>query len=232
MEQLLTINNGNTSSTVGIFQDGLKEIISLKELSEENKKNITHVMTSQVGSGFETWAGPKFISLKELIKENSLLGMPINYAETLGEDRLAGSYWVYKNFIQARKAQRVMLIDAGTFTTLDLITTDGFEGGHIFPGTETLLKSFSNGTQLPRLRVKEMGELVGLPKSTDEAIYGSVQMAERGLIEKWWDRFRPELIVLSGGLSFWHKKYLPSEIILEPNIVHLGLYDAFKDMSH
>ena len=41
MEQLLTINNGNTSSTVGIFQDGLKEIISLKELSEENKKNIT-----------------------------------------------------------------------------------------------------------------------------------------------------------------------------------------------
>ena len=77
-----------------------------------------------------------------------------------------------------------------------------------------------------------MPEITTLPKTTEEAIYGSVQMAEKGLIEKWWDKFRPEIIILSGGLSDWYRNYLPNEIILEPNLVHLGLYEVYKDMMH
>lgn len=232
MENLLTIDNGNTSSTVGQYNSGLSRVVPLSELSNDDKEKAEFVLSSKVGAGFESWDGPTFLSLKDLVKNNSLLEMPINYSESLGEDRLAGAYWVYKNFIKTKKAQKVMLIDAGTFTTLDLISTDGFDGGHIFPGTGTLLKSFTVGTDLPELPIKEMPEPSGLPKSTEEAIYASVQMAERGLYEKWWDSFRPEIIILSGGLSFWHKKYLPEQIILQPHIVHLGLYEAFKDMTH
>jgi len=232
MEPLLTINNGNTNTSVGTYKQGLDRVVPLEELAQDLKLKATHVLSANVGPDFEKWEGPKFISLCEIRNENSLLAMPINYSNTIGEDRLAGAYWVYKNWIQTKKANRVMLIDAGTFTTLDLITNDGFEGGHIFPGTDTLLKSFSNGTKLPRLRIREMTEVSSLPKNTEEAIFGSVQLAERGLIEKWWDKFRPEIIILSGGLSFWYEKYLPREIIKEPNLVHLGLHQVFKDMTH
>lgn len=232
MENLLTIDNGNTSSTVGLYETGLSKVVPLEDLSADEKSKVSVVISSQVGDGFKDWEGPKFIELKSLIKDNHLLEMPINYSESLGEDRLAGAYWIFKNIIKTRKAEKVMFIDAGTFTTLDLITSDGFEGGHIFPGTGTLLKSFSEGKKLPNLPVIEMNELTALPKSTEQAIYSSVQMAEQGLYEKWWDRFRPEIIILSGGLAFWHKKYLPEQIIEQPHIVHLGLYEASKDMTH
>ena len=232
MENLLTINNGNTSSSVGFYNHSLTKVVPYSELKPEERSGITHVITSEVGEGITKWDGPKFFSIKDLLKDNTLLHMPINYSETIGEDRLAGAYWVFKNFIQTRKAERVLLVDAGTFTTLDLITKDGFEGGHIFPGTETLLNSFTRGSQLPELPLLSEQKNIGLPKSTEEAIYGSIQMAEQGLYEKWWNRFRPELIVLSGGAASWHKKYLPNEIIESPYVVHLGLYEAFKDMTH
>lgn len=230
MENLLTIDNGNTNCTVGHYADG--ELTKVTPLSELSEKAAETILLSSVGPEIDQWQGPNFISLKSLIKDNKLLNMPINYAESLGEDRLAGAYWVYKHLIETRKAERVMLIDAGTFTTMDLITKDGFEGGHIFLGSENLLKSFSHGTHLPRLRLKEMGLLKSLPRNTEEAIFGSIQMAEEGLYQKWWDLFRPEIIVLSGGLAFWHKNYLPNQIIEKEHIVHLGLYEAFKDMSH
>ncbi len=232
MEPLLTINNGNTNITAGTYTEGLDKVLDFKELTNEIKSKTTHVLIANVGPDFEKWNGPKFTSISELRNDNALLEMPINYSKSIGEDRLAGAYWVYKNWIQTKKANRVMLIDAGTFTTLDLITNDGFEGGHIFPGTDTLLKSFSNGTKLPRLRVKEMNQINTIPKDTEEAIYGSIQLAEKGMIEKWWDKFRPEIIILSGGLSFWYEKYLPKEIIKEPNLVHLGLHQLYKDLSH
>lgn len=228
MENLLTIDNGNTNTTVGIFNQGLEKVLPFDQLTN---RDVETVLVSSVGKEFKQWEGPDFINLKSLIDNNQLLQMPINYSETLGADRLSGAYWVFKNFIETRKAEKVMLIDAGTFTTIDLITKDGFEGGHIFTGTETLLKSFTHGNQLPHLELKETN-LQTLPKSTEEAILGSVQLAESGLYEKWWDKFRPEIIVLSGGLAHWHKKYLPSEIIEQNHIVHLGLYEAFKDMSH
>lgn len=233
MENLLTIDNGNTTSSVGIFKNGLEEVVLLGELKESQKKIVSYVISSQVGAGFKPWKGPKFISIKELVNNKKLFEMNINYSETIGEDRLAGALWAYKKWIQTRKAQRIMLVDSGTFTTIDLITKNGLSGGHIFPGTQTLLDTFKKGANLPELNLKELRGTTApdiIPSSTADAIYASVQLAEAGLFGKWREQFRPDLIISTGGLAQYHEKYLPTEAIFERDVVHLGLYEAYKDM--
>jgi pantothenate kinase type III len=232
MENLLTIDSGNTNTTVGLYSKGLLEVRSLKEFNPELNKNISTVLYSNVGENFKKWDGPKFINIKNYLKENALLDMPVNYSETIGDDRLASSYWVFQNWIKSKKVNRAMLVDAGTFTTIDLITQDGFEGGHIFPGTRTLMDSFKSGIKLPKLELDKPVQDKLIPKSTEDAMKASIQLAERGLYEKWWDLFHPEVIVLSGGLSSWHQNYFPRELVLKPNIVHLGLQELFINSPH
>lgn len=232
MENLLTIDSGNTNTTVGLYSKGSLELCSLEEFDPEINKKISTVLYSNVGDNFRKWDGPKFINIKNYLKDNVLLDMPVNYSETIGDDRLAASYWAFKNWIKSRKVNRVMVIDAGTFTTIDLITQDGFEGGHIFPGTRTLIDSFKGGANLPELDLGKQIQDKLIPKSTEEAMKCSIQLAERGLYEKWWDLFHPEVIILSGGLASWHQDYFPPELVLKPNIVHLGLQELFINSPH
>ncbi len=227
MENLLTIDSGNTNTTVGLYSKGPLSVCPLKDFKKEENQNITTVLYSNVGKSFEKWDGPKFINIKEHLIDNSLLDMPVNYGESIGEDRLAACYQVFQEWIKSRKVNRAMVVDAGTFTTIDLVTRDGFEGGHIFPGTSTLIDSFKGGAKLPELDLTSQVQDKMIPRSTEDAMKASIQLAERGLYEKWWDLFHPEVIVLSGGLASWHQNYFPEELVLKPNIVHLGLQEVF-----
>jgi pantothenate kinase type III len=232
MENLLTIDSGNTNTTVGLYSKGLLEVCTFEEFNPELNKNINTVVYSNVGNNFKRWDGPKFINIKDYLKDNKLLNMPVNYSETIGDDRLAASYWTFQNWIKSKKVNRAMVVDAGTFTTIDLVTKDGFEGGHIFPGTRTLLDSFTAGAKLPAIDLNNHIQDKLIPKSTLEAMKSSIQIAERGLFEKWWDLFHPEIIILSGGLASWHQSYFPKDHILKPNIVHLGLQELYINSAH
>ena len=227
MEDLLTIDSGNTNTTACHYSNGQAVVCPLEELPLTLKQKAKTVLYSNVGTMFEKWEGTKFHNIKDFLKDNQLLEMPVNYSETIGDDRLCANYWAYQKWIKTKKVNRAMVVDAGTFTTIDLVTQDGFEGGHIFPGTSTLLASFNKGSKLPKLELSSAVRDKLIPKTTEDAMLASVQLAERGLFEKWWDLFHPEIIILSGGLAFWHKNYFPPEVILKPNIVHLGLQEVY-----
>ena len=63
--------------------------------------------------------------------------MPVHYQKSLGEDRLALAYYAYKTL-----QSPTMIIDGGTFLTIDFVNSDGFLGGYIAP-IDTALK-YSN----------------------------------------------------------------------------------------
>src|SRR5690606_20309628 len=80
---------------------------------------------------------PKFslnLSPNDLREKNFLLDMPIHYTESLGEDRLIAAFNTFKNHSQ----EKILVIDSGSFTTVDLVTKNGFMGGYILPGKKLL----------------------------------------------------------------------------------------------
>lgn len=123
--------------------------------------------------------------------------MKVHYAETLGDDRLIASYGLFKKL---RPNEKILLIDAGTFITCDLITSDGFQGGYIFPGMSRFLKIYSDSAQLPLLSKDQLfkGD-DSLPHTTEDAILKATEIYLKAAIEKVIEETSPTRIVLSGG---------------------------------
>ncbi|MBF0208090.1 MAG: type III pantothenate kinase [Oligoflexia bacterium] len=208
---LFTVDNGNTNPNVGCFP-GAKNISDLKlqslpewreqwgGASQQSTEFDFRIMVSNVG-GDINWIDQLFpgkrLDLLSYKKEKNFLGMPFNYASTIGDDRLFESYYLYRNRnCDKRDDGRMLLIDMGTFTTIDVISsTHGIEGGYIFPGPRIFLESYRAGAQLPLLtlpdddgawrlqRLKEQQQKDYWPHTTAEAITGAYLYYERAIIK-------------------------------------------------
>jgi type III pantothenate kinase len=145
----------------------------------------------------------------------------------LGVDR-------WHSLIAARAAhpdRSLVVVTAGTATTVDGVTIDGsFIGGAIAPGVRLMYEALAKGTA--RLPVSR-GQLVAYPDNTDDAIASGVLGSQLGLIERFVRKFRVEhgtpLIVLTGGHAAQLAPYvgvgtsLPS-VLREENLVLRGVY--------
>ncbi|MBY0413287.1 MAG: type III pantothenate kinase, partial [Bdellovibrionales bacterium] len=141
--RLVTIDNGNTHPNVGFFDNGvLKNVVSLKEY---HSLPDDFILISSVGKALPF--KPSF-DLKTKRTKDHFFDMKVNYAETLGDDRMIAGYGVFKKI---KSNEKILLIDAGTFITCDIITNIGFEGGYIFPGINRFLKTYGESAQLPTL---------------------------------------------------------------------------------
>jgi len=102
----------------------------------------------------------------------------------------------------AHPGRALMVVNAGTATTVDGLAADGrFIGGVIAPGVRLMFDSLARHTaQLPLAA----GELVARPDNTDDAIATGVLDSQLGLIERRVRRFAAEngaplLVLLDGG---------------------------------
>ena len=216
--RLITIDNGNTNPHVGVFVDSkLESVIPLKDFTPRSDDII---IASSVG---EKISFPVQFSISQI---KSQLPMKINYSETLGEDRLVCGFGVYKSLTSQR--DRVLIIDAGTFLTADLITQKGFEGGFIFPGVKTYLGSYQKGTLLPTLDFPSELLNIDLAHNTSDAILGAAEIYLESIIERVIKKASPSRIILTGGsLSIVQKILLKLNlgypIELSPHLIHLSL---------
>ena len=136
--------------------------------------------------------------------------------------------------IAARAAhpdRSLVVVTAGTATTVDGVTIDGsFIGGAIAPGVRLMYEALAKGTA--RLPVSR-GQMVAYPDNTDDAIASGVLGSQLGLIERFVRNFRVEhgnpLVVLTGGHAAQLAPHvgvgtsLPS-VVREENLVLRGLY--------
>ena len=225
MKTIYTIDNGNSHPHVGIFKgDTLEKVIPLKECHFEETNS--QILLSSVGKDLQL---PKknIFDVKEMRTKSHFLSMPVNYSQTLGIDRLCCAHWVFKN--KVKNNEKILLIDAGTFTTFDIISKAGLEGGFIFPGLQTFLNAYSNGKNLLRLNLADLNleDEVNLPHSTETAIAEATKVYFQMTLKELIDRFNPNEIIATGGEGRFFSK-----INFIPHLIHMALFEINKETVH
>jgi type III pantothenate kinase len=190
--RLITIDNGNTNPHAGYFDDSvLKSVVPLDQYVPAKGDFI---LISSVGQ--KLTIKPSF-DLHTQRTKTHFFDMKVNYSETLGDDRLICGYAIFK---ELKKNEKVLLIDAGTFITCDVITNEGFQGGYIFPGINRFLDTYSQSAQLPHLSKDMLSNIQpGLPHSTDEAILKATEMYLRSSMEEVINSTAPDKVIFTGG---------------------------------
>lgn len=147
-----------------------------------------------------------------------------NTPETLGYDRIAAAVGAYTMY----PGKNVLVIDAGTAITYDIVTSRGeFLGGNISPGVEIRFKSLHKYTnRLPYLeRPSEMPPLVG--STTQEAIQSGVinglLFEMNGFIGAVSKNYPKLQVVLTGGDAKYFVGKLKNSIFVDPNLNLIGL---------
>lgn len=154
--------------------------------------------------------------------------------DTLGYDRIAavtGAHTIYPN-------NNVLVIDAGTALTYDVVTAEGeYLGGNISPGMNMRFKALNKFTnRLPLLSIDEE-EIDLLGTSTEKAIKSGVVngilMEIEGFISSVSQKFTDLKVVITGGDAFSFDKRLKSSIFVISHLNLIGLnrildYNAWK----
>jgi len=243
MSLVLTLDNGNTNPHAGIFKNNkLVEIFPLKNLVHSpimNEKNIKAII-SNVGKPIDLPQNLNFaippLKISNLRLKNTFLKMPIHYSQTLGEDRLCLSYYAF----QKTSLFPIVVIDVGTFTTIDFIDAQGFQGGYIFPGPKTFLDSYNKGENLPVLPIENTKKIIPhqeknllLPQDTIKAIEGSWFIFLKSIYEFVSKELRPKEVILTGGLShtlspFFTSSPSPFKVQIEPHLIHYALFTILE----
>ena len=165
---------------------------------------------------------PNFLELNP----NTPLPLTNHYKtpETLGYDRIAAVTGAYTIFPK----KNVLVIDAGTALTYDLVTAGGeYLGGNISPGLSMRFKALHKFTnRLPLLQMDEE-DLNLLGSSTDEAIKSGVVngilMEIEGFISSVAQEYKNLKVVLTGGDANSFDKRLKSSIFVVSHLNLIGL---------
>lgn len=143
--------------------------------------------------------------------------------ETLGKDRIAAAVGANELF----PGQNVLIIDAGTAITFDLVSAENqFIGGNISPGMQMRFKALNQFTgRLPKVDHSENYNTLG--KNTDEAIRAGVQNGLIFEIERTIDLFSEKYpglqVVMTGGDSIFLDKLLNYDVYVHLNLTLIGL---------
>jgi type III pantothenate kinase len=218
--RIITADIGNSKTCLGIFEnDSLIEIVSPTQFS---KRPDDIVIVSSVKNEI---ALTYDYNLENYKKDKSYFEMPVNYTTTLGIDRLVCAYKAYH---QLAKTHSTLIIDAGTFMTIDFIDSNGFNGGYIFPGINTFLSSYSEGDKLPVLKFSHQ-DLMDLPHDTNNAILSATNIFLESCMRTIIEKTSPSNIVITGGsgkhiFDILKRLNLKTELQLDLNYLHQSIY--------
>lgn len=235
----LIVDIGNSRIKLFVFQDSklswsaiLDDLNQLKsQLETINKKwVINHCIYSSVG-GTEIDIVAMLKSYWKTLVFDSSVKVPVvvcyETPETLGVDRLAavcGAISLFPN-------KNVLIIDAGTAITYDVLTSDKeYLGGTISPGLNTRFKALHTFTgKLPLINFdnndNDLNAIYGT--NTKDAIVFGVQNGliheVQGIIDSFDTKFDDLLVVFTGGDTFFFEKLIKNRIFAEPNLIAFGL---------
>jgi type III pantothenate kinase len=233
---LLTIDIGNTNVTCGLFRGSrLLKAWNLKQsglLSFENdaarSETLDGICMCSVAPGATVLvreACKDAFGIEPLVAGSWNAGMPIvGYdPKQLGADRLMAALAAYERY---RKA--LIVVDAGTAITIDLVDADGaFRGGAIAPGVGLSAQALHEATgQLPLVEPAPARRAIG--RDTRSAINSGLVNGAAGLIDRLAHDIAREgkvkpLVVATGGDANLLKKHCASIERVHPHLVLEGL---------
>ena len=241
---LLTADIGNTSITLGLFDDdALIEEYRLaadKDLSLEEYEvllkslfrnyNVDGCIISSVveelTKKFKTSVDNVFKIDSMILSTDINTGIKIalDNPKEAGADRIAnavGAYVLYKH--------PVIVVDLGTATTFDVVDSNGdFIGGIITLGVTSQLKALNKFTsKLPRIEVSLSNNAIG--HNTNDAILSGVLRGTASMIDGLIEQCKKELgskviVVATGGYSGLISNYLKRPFdFINPTLTLEGL---------
>ncbi len=230
----LVIDIGNSQTKVAVFDSGeIVQIICMDELNSVRLENLKYVYPGIKRAILSSVADVDKELLETLKKEfdffiefNHQTPIPIDNLyeskETLGLDRLAAAI----GSLAILPGNSLLVIDAGTAITFDMINNNCFLGGNISPGLEMRFKALHQFTKkLPKTERGDQWPELG--RTTEEAIRAGVQngmifeidaMIDH-VLQKWEDC----QVILTGGDSFFFDKKLKNTIFVKFEITLIGL---------
>lgn len=246
---LLTADIGNTSITLGLFEDdALVEeyrLASDKDLSLEEYEVLLKTLFKDfkvdgciISSVVEELTKKFKTAVDNVFKINSIvLSTEINTGvkicldnpEEAGADRIAnaaGAYVLYNH--------PVIVVDFGTATTFDIVNEKGeFVGGIIAPGLNLQLKALNKFTsKLPRIEVALSNAAIG--HNTTDAILSGVLRGSASMIDGLIEQCEKELgskavVVATGGYSGLIANYLKRPFdFINPTLTLEGLRHLYQ----
>lgn len=241
---LLTADIGNTSITLGLFEeDALVEeyrLASDKDLSLEEYEVLLRTLFKEfnvdgciISSVVEELTKKFKTAVDNVFKLNSIIlstnintgvKIALDIPQEAGADRIAnaaGAYVLYKH--------PVIVVDFGTATTFDIVNGNGeFVGGIIAPGLNLQLKALNKFTsKLPRIEVALSNSAIG--HNTTDAILSGVLRGSASMIDGLIEQCEKELgekavIVATGGYSGLIANYLKRHFdFINPTLTLEGL---------
>lgn len=195
MKGNLTIDNGNTSVKVAFFIG--TQVVATNRFTRRDQRLLDRFIstykpeTAIVCSTAATATSQRIEQLVEqrcrhLLRLSHETPMPITLGyhtpQTLGRDRIATAVGAWSIAQRLDNACDVLIIDAGTAITYDLVTANGcFVGGNIAPGLRLRFKSLHEHTgRLPLINAEGDTPVVGY--DTETAIRSGVLLGLLGEI--------------------------------------------------
>ena len=246
MKGNLTIDNGNTSVKVAFFI-GTQVVATNRFIRRDARlldrfistyKPDTAIVCSTAADGpsqrIEQLADSRCRRVLHLTHETPMpIRLGYNTPQTLGRDRNATAVGAWTIAQRLDNANDVLIIDAGTAITYDLVTADGcFVGGNIAPGMALRFKALHEHTgRLPLVQPDGDTPIVGY--DTETAIRSGVMLGLLGEVKSYIADIKlshPNLMVfLTGGDGrLLHTRLADKNIIYSEHLAAEGLNRIYQ----
>ena len=233
----IVIDEGNTYIKVGLFVDGV--LVESKTLEREGFEEAFRLAFSMEGvdgcmiASVVEGAKSRFGFLEGLIGDvrylSAAMPMPFvnGYAhkERLGIDRLA----LVAGAVSRFGNRNVLVIDAGTCITFDIVTDEGvYLGGAIAPGIGMRLRAMHNFTsKLPLVPEQDFDTSLFIGNTTESCmlsgVYNNIVCEVEGVIRLYEEKFSNLITILTGGNHFYLEKRIKNRIFASSFILLEGL---------
>ncbi len=214
---ICAIDIGNSALKAGVFHDRKiahsfrlsleagPEVVVRDLASRVQSYNLTRIGVSSVVPQVSKAVAQRFENVIPVfqLRHSSSLPIAVKYdtPETLGVDRLAAMVGVWES-LPDRKDKPVVVVDAGTAVTIDVLQDGAFIGGPILPGPDLLRKALRRGTaQLPEVTLSWPDHAIS--RSTSAAIQAGLMFglvdSVRGVLVRVIDELGSQPLVVSTG---------------------------------
>lgn len=152
---------GALSEVAYLDYDIFKQALITTHFSNVTEVIVANVKGDAILTAISSWASKNKIAFLEVHSQKQACGVYSSYQqpERLGVDRWLAMIAAHQLYPQ----QNVLIIDAGTATTIDLLAADGKHcGGWIMPGVQTMFDSLLSNTQ----------KIIAAPIATANASFG------------------------------------------------------------
>ena len=216
--------------------------ISSKKLLIKNLKKITKNKSNNTSALFSSVVPKYKRQMKKFLKEiykikfteikekniNKIIKINIKNKYEVGSDRIANAVGVYKKY-----KTNCIVLDFGTATTFDVVTSNGiYNGGIIAPGINLSIKSLaSSADQISIFSLKKPKKIIG--KNTIEALHSGFYWGYLGLINNIISKIEKETkrkykIIFTGGYADLFKTSITRPFTIDRNITIKGIIEIFR----